>query len=53
VQGHEAEVIGKNKVQFYDAGRKVGAGQPDYETVAPGGRYDLKARQVLDAGKAP
>ncbi len=53
VRGHEAVVMGKNRVQFYDAGRKVEAGQPDYEVVAPGGRYDLKARKVLDAGKAP
>jgi cyanophycinase len=53
VKGHEAEVMGKNKVHFYDAGRKVEAGQPDYETVPPGGRYDLKARKVLDPGKAP
>jgi cyanophycinase len=53
VKGHEAEVMGRNKVQFYDARRKVEAGQPDYETVAPGGRYDLKARKVLDGGKAP
>jgi cyanophycinase len=53
VRGHEAEVMGKTGVQFYDAGRKVEAGQPDYEKVAPGGSYDLKARKVLDAGKAP
>jgi cyanophycinase len=52
VQGHEAEVMGKNKAHFYDAGHKVEAGQPDYEAVAPGGRYDLKARRVLDPGKA-
>jgi cyanophycinase len=53
VQGHDAAVMGKNKAHFYDAGRKVEAGQPDYDTVAPGGRYDLKARKVLDAGQGP
>jgi hypothetical protein len=40
-------------VHFYDTGRKVEAGQPDHEDVSVGGRYDLKARKVLDAGKAP
>jgi cyanophycinase len=53
VKGHQAEVMGKNKVHFYDARRQVEAGQPDYETVAPGGCYDLKTRKVLDAGKVP
>jgi cyanophycinase len=53
VKGHEAEVMGKGQVHFYDTGRKVEAGQPDHEDVSVGGRYDLKARKVLDAGKAP
>jgi cyanophycinase len=53
VKGHEAEVMGKGKAHFFDAGRKVEAGQPDYEAAAVGERYDLKARKVLDAGKAP
>jgi cyanophycinase len=53
VKGHEAEVMGRGKVHFYDKGRKVERGQPDYEEASAGGRYDLKARKVLDAGKAP
>ncbi len=53
VKGHEAEVMGKNRVHFYDARRKVEEGQPDYESVAPGGHYDLKAQKVLDPSKGP
>jgi cyanophycinase len=47
VKGHVAEVVGKNKVQFYDRNKPVKEGGPDYEVVGPGGRYDLKARKVL------
>ena len=49
VKGHVAEVMGRNKVQFYDARKPAAAGQPDYEVVLPGGRYDLKARRALPA----
>ena len=47
VQGASAEVIGKGKVYFYDASRKVEADQPDYEALSAGARYDLKGRKVL------
>ncbi len=47
VQGSTADVIGKGKAHFYDAKRKVEKGQPDYEALSAGGRYDLKARKVL------
>jgi cyanophycinase len=50
VRGHVAEVIGRNKVQFYDRRKPVEPGQPDYEVVRPGGRYDLKARRALPGG---
>jgi cyanophycinase len=51
VQGHVAEVVGQGKVFFFDGRRKVVPGQPDYETVAAGGRYDLQARhELLPAG---
>jgi cyanophycinase len=46
VKGHIAEVVGKGKAHFYDRRQKVVEGQPDYEAVANGGRYDLKARKV-------
>jgi cyanophycinase len=51
VQGHTAEVMGRNQVHFYDRNKPVAEGKPDYETVKPGGRYDLKARKVLEAGR--
>lgn len=51
VKGSVADVIGKGKVHFYDAQRKVEPGQPDFEALSEGGRYDLKTRKVLPAGK--
>ncbi|MBI1899890.1 MAG: Type 1 glutamine amidotransferase-like domain-containing protein [Planctomycetia bacterium] len=50
VQGHVAEVLGKNAVHFYGGRKEVEEGQPDYESVKAGGKYDLKERKVLDAG---
>src|SRR5207248_7151399 len=47
VQGHVAEVVGRNQVHFYDRRKPVEDGKPDYEVVKAGGRYDLKARQIL------
>ena len=47
VNGHLAEVAGKGKAHFYDRRQPVVKGQPDYEAVADGGRYDLKLRKVL------
>jgi cyanophycinase len=46
-----AEVIGKGRVHFYDAARKVEKDQPDYEALAAGGRYDLKERKTLSMEK--
>jgi cyanophycinase len=51
VKGQIAEVIGKGKAHFYDANRKVPEGQPDFEALAAGARYDLKERQVVAAPK--
>jgi cyanophycinase len=51
VKGQVADVLGKGKVHFYDAARKVEKGQPDYEALSAGGRYDLKARKILMAEK--
>jgi cyanophycinase-like exopeptidase len=53
VRGHVAEVLGRNNVQFYDRGRPVVDGHPDYLVVRPGARYDLKLRRVLDEVSAP
>jgi cyanophycinase len=49
VQGHVAEVLGAGKAHFYDCGRPVADGAPDYEALTSGGRYDLKNRKVLPA----
>jgi cyanophycinase len=51
VKGSVAEVIGKGKAHFYDARRKVEKGDPDYEALSAGARYDLKERKVLTADK--
>ncbi|MBI3823518.1 MAG: cyanophycinase [Planctomycetes bacterium] len=51
VQGSVAEVIGKGKVHFYDAKRKAAKGDPDYEALPAGGRYELKERKVLSSEK--
>jgi len=51
VKGSTADVIGKGKVHFYDAKRTVEKGQPDYEALPAGGRYDLKQRKVLAGEK--
>lgn len=45
VQGHVAEVMGQNKVHFYDRSQPVAEGEPDYTSVEAGGKYDLKVRR--------
>jgi cyanophycinase len=50
VTGHEAAVMGNGAAHFYDAGKPAEEGKPDYEAVQAGGRYDLKARKVLEPG---
>lgn len=47
VRGHVGEVMGKNKVHFYDRKKPIEDGKPDHESVGPNGQYDLKARKVL------
>jgi cyanophycinase len=51
VREHVAEVMGRDKVYFYDARRKPAEGEPDYVAVGAGERYDLKARRVLEPAK--
>ena len=50
VQGHVGAVMGRAQVHFYDRKKPVEDGKPDYESVGPGGQYDLKARKVLAPG---
>ncbi len=47
VRGHEAEVLGQSKVHFFDRRKPLVAGEPDYETVGTGKKYDLKLRQEI------
>jgi cyanophycinase len=48
VKGSTAEATGRGKVHFYDAGKPAEKGKPDYEAIAARGRYDLKARRVIE-----
>ena len=47
VKGQTADVIGKGKVFFYDANRKVEKGEPDYQALSEYERYDLKERKRI------
>jgi cyanophycinase-like exopeptidase len=51
VTGSVAEVMGRNKVHFYDRKKPIEDGKPDYETLKAGDRYDLKARKVTPEEK--
>ncbi len=46
VRGHVAEVVGKNKVHFFDRSKPVVEGELDYTSVAAEGKYDLRARRA-------
>jgi cyanophycinase-like exopeptidase len=46
VQGHVAEVVGTNKVHFFDRSQPVVEGTADYTSVAAGQKYDLTERRV-------
>jgi cyanophycinase len=52
VRGHVAEIMGRGQVHFYDARRPHAEGEPDHVSVGAGGRYDLKARRVLERVKS-
>src|SRR5437763_5855947 len=51
VQGHVADVMGRGRVHFYDRRKPVVEGQPDYEALSDGGKYDLKERKILQTGE--
>ncbi len=48
VRQHEAEVVGKGKVAFYDSGRQDADDEKDYLSLGAGKRFDLKARRVVE-----
>jgi cyanophycinase len=49
VEGHTAEVLGKNQVHFYARRRPSDNGQPDHESLKAGEKYDLKERKRAGA----
>ncbi len=48
VQGREMQVVGKNQVAVYDRAVDNPQSEQLYQTLAPGDRYDLVARQRLE-----
>jgi cyanophycinase len=51
VRGSTAEVLGKGKVHFYDRRKPIKDGEPDYEALPAGAKYDLKARKKIEEKK--
>jgi cyanophycinase len=47
VRGEVMDVLGVGKVAVYNRQRPTDPGQPDYEELTAGMRYDLKARRIL------
>jgi cyanophycinase len=47
VQNSTAEILGKGKVHFYDSNKKPKPGEPDYEALPAGTKYDLVNRKVI------
>ena len=50
VQGEVGEILGRGEAHFYDRRPGRPADAPDHESVAAGGRYQLRNRQVLERG---
>ena len=48
VTGSQAEVVGRNNVQFYDYQNGPPAEQPDYTQLKPGQKYDLAQRKIVE-----
>ncbi len=48
VSGREMRVIGANQVAVYDRTEPPAAGEPEYQTLHAGDRYDLSTRQPVD-----
>lgn len=51
VRQHEAEIVGRGNVAFYDARRQDADDDKDYVSVGAGQRFDLKARRVVEAAR--
>lgn len=49
VQGSTAEVLGKNKVHFYNTRTLTAEGAPECTSLAAGSRYDLQERKLLES----
>ncbi len=47
VRGEVMDVLGVSKVAVYDRTRPVPKGQPDYQVLTAGARYNLRTRQTL------
>lgn len=48
VRQHEAEIVGRGNVAFYDARRQDADDDKDYVSVGAGQRFDLEARRVVE-----
>jgi len=46
-KGRTAEIIGSGKVHVYDRRKRVIGGQPDYEALVAGTRFDLVKREPI------
>ncbi|MCH8828109.1 MAG: cyanophycinase, partial [Planctomycetes bacterium] len=44
VRGHVAEVMGRNRVHFYNRNKPLIPGRPDHESLKAGDTYNLKTR---------
>lgn len=49
VRQHEAEIVGRGSVAFYDARRQDADDDKNYVSVGAGQRFDLKARRAVEA----
>jgi len=53
VTGEVGEILGRGEAHFYDRRPGRPSDAPDHESVASGGRYQLRDRQVLERGQKP
>jgi cyanophycinase len=52
VRGSIGEVTGQGSVHVFDRNRPHAPGGGDFETIGPGGRFDLARRARVDSGEA-
>ncbi|QDV33356.1 cyanophycinase [Tautonia plasticadhaerens] len=52
VRGSVGEVVGGGNVHVFDGSRAHAPGGRDFETIGPGGRFDLARRVRVDPGEA-